>query len=69
VFLACFLGQAIDERRLLPAAASSQESRSDANATMGAENSKPSSEVKQHVFSSYVPLHRANGSCLALEAQ
>ena len=32
------------------------------NTAMGAENSKPSSEVKQHVFAPYVPLLRANGS-------
>lgn len=28
---------------------------------MGAENSKPSSEVKQHVFSTYVALRAVNG--------
>jgi hypothetical protein len=30
---------------------------------MGAENSKPSSEVKQHVFSPYVHFPPANGTC------
>ena len=30
---------------------------------MGAENSKPSSEVKQHVFSTYVVLGTFNGCC------
>lgn len=46
-----------------PAPASSRiASRSVVNTAMGAENSKPSSEVKQHVFSTYVPLSRANGT-------
>lgn len=50
------------EVRLLPASASLlQESRRPAIAIMGAENSKPSSEVKQHVFSPYVPVCRLNG--------
>lgn len=38
-----------------------QPSRSFVNTTMGAENSKPSSEVKQHVFSPYVCLCHPNG--------
>ena len=56
------------EVRLLPASASLlQESRSAAIATMGAENSKPSSEVKQHVFSAYVHVCRINGAPRVVE--
>lgn len=36
---------------------------------MGAENSKPSSEVKQHVFSSYVAVPAVNGSSPSHEMQ
>ena len=47
---------------LPPSASSLNEARSRTIAAMGAENSKPSSEVKQHVFSAYVHVRQANGA-------
>lgn len=46
---------------LRPSASSLHDARRPTIATMGAENSKPSSEVKQHVFSPYVHARLTNG--------
>jgi hypothetical protein len=62
-FLARFRRPSRQLRLLAGTASSLQKSPGATTATMGAENSKPSSEVKQHVFSSYVAFPALNGSC------
>jgi hypothetical protein len=65
--LACFAGQAY---RLRPLRAASSGSHSHLRQhNMGAENSKPSTEVTQHVFSPYVRLRRPNGQHAMLQTR